>query len=152
MTIKILHTEVKSSVIECGASDISGHCNKINELKVCAQYAYGGKGHLCHLLGQNMTATIMAKTCPETKCCEVHCDSKGFQCSHRSYSFSKDLFNFPFSAVAFGDSTSQNMMLLLFHDSSRPLMPPHLLWSKWPREAVVMHVVHGVLKGTFPSP
>lgn len=99
-----------------------------------------------------MPATKMEKTCPETECCKVHCDNKGFQCSQRSYSLSNDLFNFPFSAVDCGDSISQNVMLLLFHYISLPLAPPPLLWSKWLREAALINVVKEVLKGTFPAP
>lgn len=72
----------------------------------------------------------MEKTGLETQHCKVNYDSKGFQCSHRSYSCAKGLFNFPISAVACGDSISQNKMLLLFHYISLPFTPPPLLWSK----------------------
>lgn len=84
---KFFTPEVKSSVIERGASDISGHRNTINELKVCVHYTFWGKGHLVHLLGQNIPATKREKTCPETDCSKAPCDNKGFQCSQRSYSF-----------------------------------------------------------------
>lgn len=139
---------------EHGASDISGQCNTINELKVCVHYrgGEGGEGPLYHLLGENLPAAKIEKTCPETECCKMHCDNKEFQCSQRSYSFSKDLFNFPFSAVACSDNISQNTMLLLFHNVSLPLAPPPLLWSKWLRETALMNVVNEVLKGTFPAP
>lgn len=110
------------------------------------------KDHLCHFLGQSMPAAKMEKTCLETQLCKVNCNSKGFQCSQRSYSFPQGLFNFPISAVACGDSISQNMMLLLFRYISLPFTPPPLLWSKWLREAASMDMVNEVLKGSFPAP
>lgn len=70
----------------------------------------------------------------------------------RRHSFPKGLFNFPISAVACGDSISQNMMLLLFRYVSLPFTPPPLLWSKWLREAASMDVVNEVLKGSFSAP
>lgn len=47
MISKIFTPEVKSSVVEYGASDISGHYNTANELSVCVLDAYSrGKGPL----------------------------------------------------------------------------------------------------------
>lgn len=58
------------------------------------------------------------KSALRLECCKVHCDNKGFQCSQRCYSSSKDSFNLPFRSVACGDNIRQNTMLLL------PIMSP----------------------------
>lgn len=81
-----------------------------------------GEDHLCHFIVRKHTRWKMEKTGLETQHCKVNYDSKGFQCSQRSYSCPKGLFNFPISAVAHVDNISQN--ILLFHYISLPFTPP----------------------------
>lgn len=137
---------MNSSVIEPWVSDIPVHCNTINEHKVCVHCTYGGERPFRPFFGMKHAHQKMEKTGFVTQQCKANCDS-----SQRSYSCPKGLFNFPISAVAYGDCISQNMMLLFFHYACLPFTPPPLLLSKWLRDAASMNVVNGVLKGSFSA-
>ena len=143
---------MKSSVIEHGASDISEHCNTINELKVSVHYTYEGERPFMPSFGarDNTPATKMEKRALRQSAAKCTVITKDFNAVRDLTTFRRIYLTF--SAVTCGDSISQNMMLLLFHYMSLPLATPPLLWSKWLREAALMNVVNEVLEGTFPVP